>query len=40
MSLSSTEVEYRAQSDIVAEVLFVKMLLNFLKIPLKLPITV
>ena len=40
VSLSSTEAEYRAQLDAVTEVMFVKMLLEFLEIELKLPITV
>lgn len=40
VSLSSTEAEYRAQSDAVTEVMFVKMMLEFLGITVKTPITV
>ena len=40
VSLSSTEAEYRAQSDTVTEVMFVKMLVEFLGFEIEKPITV
>ena len=40
VSLSSTEAEYRVQSDAVTEVLYVKMMLEFLGMKMRLPITV
>ena len=40
VSLSSTEAEYRAQSDAVTEVLYVKMMLEFLGMEMRLLITV
>ena len=40
VTLSSTEAEYVAMSEVVTEIMFVKQILEFLKIPVKLPIEV
>jgi len=38
MSLSSTEAEFKAQSGVVTDVLFLKMILEFFEQDIKLPI--
>jgi len=40
VSLSSTEAEYKAISEVVTDVLFVKMLLEFFGFEVKLPIRI
>jgi len=40
VSLSSTEAEYKAVSEVVTDIMFIKMLLEFLGFQVALPITV
>ena len=40
VSLSSTEAEYKAVSEVVTEILFIKMIMEFLNMEVQLPITV